>query len=290
MARKKTTKKSSKRDPERNLRNKRVAVSVSLLVGAAGIFVGASMGIGQLEQRAAAFVVDGDPQVQVEWPKTISGEIWMPINERDRINQLLNRSVKGTKALSQTPLIESGRALMSTGWIEGTPRVRWTSEGVISIQAAWREPAAAVRVGNREIIIDWSRRVLPLDYASGESNLFFFTNADARIPDVAQQWPGTDLQDGLELLLLLQDEHTIISEIAGFDLGSGAQSGTLRIVTTRDARIVWGAGPGRERPGEQPASVKVDRLKILFDGSGLVDQGVVLDIRGPDILLDPTID
>jgi hypothetical protein len=285
MTRKKTSKKkSTKRDPERIERNKKIALGTAISIGAAGVFVGGAFGVGELDRRAAEFVVPGHAQVIINWPTNSQGKGWMPINERERIALLLSRSVQGGKALSRAPLEEAGLALMRTGWIQGTPTVTWTSEGQISLESTWRVPVAVVREGSREYLIDQDPKVLPLDYAIGESNQFFFVNADAHLPEVGEQWLGTDLQDGLELLQILTQEG-LLEQIAGFDLGKDAESGTIRILTRNDGRIIWGAGPGRERPGEVPTSVKIERLNAVFNRTGLIDGGSeFIDIRGSDIL------
>lgn len=286
MARTKTKKKTTKRDPERAQRNKRIAIGSALVIGAGAIFVGGALGVGELDRKASVIIVPGSISVQVNWPTNPKGEIWMPVLEQAHIEQLLTHSVEGGSALSLAPLQEAGLALSRTGWVDQVPQVRWTSDGTIDVQAKWRTPAAAIRIGTREIIIDWNRRVLPLDYAIGESWQYYFINADARLPAVGEQWVGTDLQDGLALLQRLQREN-LLEQVDGIDLGKGADSGVLRIITKRDGKIVWGAGPGRERPGEQPAGVKVDRLKSLFSRTGLIDGGAELvEIHGADILFE----
>ena len=287
MTRKKTTrKKGIKGNPERALRNKRIAIAGAMFLGAGAVFAGAAMGVGELDRRAAAAIVPGSPAVEIDWPSDARGAIWLPIAERDRLTESVRRAVSGGHALSGQPLREAALALAGSGWVVGTPRASWTGDGRIVLDAQWRVPAAAVRVGKREIIIDWDRTVLPVDYALGQSNQYYFTNTDAPLPDIGQPWPGTDLEDGLRLLQLLQHEG-LLEQIAGFDLGNGPESGTIRIITKRDTTIIWGAGPGRERPGEQPSSVKVERLKALYNRAGLIDGGVpLIDIRGADIMVN----
>ncbi len=284
MARKKTTKKkSSKRDPERTHRNQRIALTSAVLLGGAAVFVGAAMGIGEINNKAAQIIAPDGLQVQINWPTNADGNIWLPLGERENIEQLILNAVQGGQPLSQEPLKEAGIALNKSGWIRQLPTVRWTSEGFIAIEADWRVPAGSVRVGTREIIIDWDRYVLPLDYAIGESNQRFFINTDARLPQVGQQWVGTDLKDGLELFATLSEEN-LLEQVAGFDLGKDEESGIIRIITNRQAQIIWGAGPGRERPGEVPTGVKIDRLRALYNKSGLIDGGTqFIDIRGSEI-------
>lgn len=285
MTRKKKTKSKAKSS---HPQTKRVVIASSIVLGAGAVFVGAAMGVGELDRRAARAITPDDPEVALVWPTGPDGTVWLPYPERERLSQAVSRAVKGGRALSQAPLREAGVALAQSGWVEGSPSARWTSDGRIVIAAKWRVPAAAVRVGQREVIIDWDRTVLPIDYAIDESNLCFFANADAALPDVGRQWSGADLQDGLALLRMLL-EADLLEHVAGFDLGSGAESGTIKIITKRGTSIVWGAGPGRERPGEVPASVKVERLRSLQNRTGLLDGGApFVDIRGSDIMINRT--
>lgn len=286
MARKTTKKKSNKRDPERDARNKRIAIVSAVLIGAAGVFIGGSMGIGKLDEQAASFVAPGDLPIVIHWPMTPAGESWMPIQEREQIQLLLNRAVDGGTALSVSPLKEAGLALAGTGWINGLPTVNWNSAGEIEVHADWRIPAAAVRVGNREVIIDWDRHVLPLDYGIGESLQFYFVNADANLPAIGKQWVGMDLHDGIELLRLLQSSN-LLEQVEGCDLGQGENSGIIEIITNSNSRIVWGAGPGKERPGEKSAGIKIDRLRALQDSTSRIDGRYnFVDISGADITVD----
>lgn len=286
MAKKNSKRKSTKRDPERTERNKRVAIVSSVIILGGVVFVGAGMGIGELDRAAARSIVEGNPEVVIRWDTLSDGSVWMPREEQGRLNLTVARAVQGGRALSSEPLKEAVLAMQGSGWVKGTPQAHWTSDGQIVIEASWRIPAAAVRVGNREVIIDWDRHVLPLDYAINESNQLFFINTDAPLPRVGEQWEGTDLQDGIALLRELR-ANNLLEQVAGFDLGRGAKSGTISILTTRGAEIVWGAGPGRERPAEKPTAVKIERLRVLYERAGLIDGGVShIDIRGTDIMID----
>lgn len=286
MPKKSSKKKKPTRDPERAQRNRRIAIGVSLIALTGGVFVAGAMGVSELDRAAAEAIVSGTPEVVIRWDTLPDGSVWMPLAEQEQLHLSIARAVQGGGGLSIEPLKEAVLTLQRSGWVEGVPEARWTHDGQIVVEAAWRKPAAAVRIGSREYIIDWNRHVLPLDYAIGQSNQWYFTNTDAPMPKVGQQWPGTDLQDGIALLRELR-RYDLLEQVAGFDLGRGADSGVISIITKRGTRIVWGAGPGRERPGEKPTSVKLDRLRTLHERAGLIDGGVpYIDIRGADIMVD----
>lgn len=283
---KKTIKRMNKRDPERSRRNKRIAIVTSLALFGGAVFVAGAMGVVQLDRAAAREIVPSSPEVVINWDTLSDGSIWMPRDEQQRLSLGVARAVRGGRALSSSPLKEAVLALQGSGWVQGIPQARWTSDGQIMIDASWRIPAAAVRIGNREFIIDWDRFVLPLDYALGVSNQIYFVNADAPLPKVGQQWEGTDLQDGIALLRDLR-AYNLLEQIAGLDLGRGGESGTITIITHRGTRIVFGAGPGRERPGEKPTTVKLNRMKALYEKTGLIDGSEpYIDIRGDDMMVN----
>jgi len=289
MAKKKTKRKTTtkKRDPELAERNKRIAIGASLAVLSGAVFVGGAMGVGELDRVAADAIVSGTPEISINWPTLSDGTVWLPQAEQNNLHTAMMRSIKGGKALSSEPLQEAVRTLQLSGWVDGTPVARWTSDGYIDIDAVWRVPCAVVRVGTREMLIDWNRRVLPLDYAIDQSNQRYFINVDAPLPTIGQQWVGTDIEDGIALLRELRSNQ-LLDQVDGFDLGIGGESGTITIITNRGTRVVWGAGPGRERPGEQPASVKIERLRQIYQRAGLLDAGAAyLDIRGDEIMYDP---
>lgn len=285
MAKKKTSKrKSTKRDPEIAERNKRLAIwgGTALLAGAT--FAVGAMGLDTIERVAAESVVRGTPEIQIAWPTLGDGTVWMPHTEQQNIYQSIARSIEGGRALSSEPLREAVLTLQASGWVDGVPEARWTSEGTIEVIARWRVPGAVVRVGQREVLIDWGRHVLPLDFAFGESNQPYFVNVSAPLPRTGQRWEGTDLSDGMGLLRMLREEG-LLEQVAGFDLGTGSTSGMITIITTRGSRVVWGAGPGRERPGEQVSSVKIDRLQDIHESTGQLDGWFdMVDIRGAQIM------
>ncbi len=283
MAKKK--RKSSKRNPEITERNKRIAIGAAIVIGGASAFVGTAMGVSELDERSAAVIASGDPVVEIVFPLNDAGESWMPIDEREWLNDAVKRAVIGTKALSVQPLELVGQQIIKSGWANGQPDVRWTADGRIVVTVDWRQPAAVVRVGPREIVIDWDAHVLRLEYPTGKSNQFYFVNASGSKPKVGRVWQGDDLRDGLALYRLLF-EYGLLGQVEGIDLGEGAENGTLSIRTNRGAKIVWGGGPGHTRPGEQPTSIKADRLKALLEKTGRIDGNVeLLDVRGDDITL-----
>lgn len=292
MAKKKSRAKSKKtiHDPERAARNRRTAIAVLLVVGGVASFVGASAGLDAINTRAVERLTPGDPVVAIAWPRDERGQVWLPMLERERLSALMLQAASGGRALSGEPLAEIGRALSATGWFEGTPTVRWTAEGHIHADGRFRAPAAAVRLGPREHLIDYQARVLPLDYPVGASNQIYLLNPSQPIAGVGSVWSGEDIKAALDLIVLLQREG-LLEQVAGIDLGQGRQSGSLSIITDRGARVIWGGGPQHLRPAEQPTSVKLARLRALLDRTGRIDASVdLVDLRPQQPLIERSRD
>lgn len=278
-------KKKKKKNPEITERNKKIALITALILGSAGLFVSAGMGIKTLDTRAAQLITNTDPAVQINWGQGTSDYIWMPIAERTRIKNKVTASLKDTKALSWHPLYKASKALAGTGWVNGEPAAQWNDDGSIVIDADWRVPAAAVRVGSRDYLIDFDANVLPLDYAHDQSNQFVIHNPALPNPGTGNTWNEPEIRDAL-LLLSELNKHSLLAQVVGIDLGSNRDHGILHIITDNNAQIVFGGGPGRSRPAEMPSEIKIERLVSLMNKTGRIDAGaILLDVRGPDIIM-----
>jgi hypothetical protein len=275
--------KKKKKDPEAAARNKRIAITTAVVLGAAGVFVSAGMGINAVDERAAHHITSTDPVIQINWGTDSSNHIWMPISERDRIERLVQSSVSSTKALSWQPLHNASKALASTGWVNAAPEARWTDDGTIIIEANWRIPAAVVRRGERDYLIDFEANVLPLDYPHDQSNQFVIHNPALPHPGTGNNWDEPEIRDALNLLVELQ-KHNLHHQVVGIDLGENREHGILQLLTDNSARVVFGGGPGRSRPAEMPTSLKIERLISVLNSTGRIDAGaMILDVRGAEL-------
>ncbi len=293
MARRaKTKKKPRKADPARSERNRRIAVGAAICAAGIATFVGSAIGLEAINQRAVGVLAPGEPgdraapTVNVDWPTDAGGQIWMPLTERERLSTIIANAARGGRALSPEPLALIGQSMGDTGWFDGVPTARWTHDGRIELTGQWRAPAAAVRIGPREHLIDFDATLLPLDYPSGQSNQIFLLNPSRQRAVPGLVWEGEGIRAALDLILLFQRE-SLLGQVAGIDLGEGPRAGVLAVISDRGARVVWGGGPDHLRPGEQPTSVKLNRLRTLLDRTGRIDGGVSkIDLRGQQILLE----
>jgi hypothetical protein len=276
---------------------KRVALGV-LAVGVVAVLGGAGVvGVRELDRRAEKILAERIVGVDVAWPALAGADVgttWMPPGEQTRLLAICRDAMAGGSPLGVEPLREIGRAMATTGWFRSTPRVERTGDGRLLVTGEWRRPAAVVRMGGgageRERLVAWDSVPLPLEYAAGESGVRYLLNPKvASVPPVGRAaehlaWPSDDVRQGLRLLSLLDDDPQVFAQVAGIDLNRG---GAMVIITDRNARIRWGAGPDVFKPGEERTEIKLERLRALFERSGRIDGGVrLIEIDGPQVLLE----
>lgn len=288
--------------PEGSTR-KIVLACVGLLL-AAGVVLGASLGIPALGRQAAVRIHERSDSIFIQ----LTPPGWMPQSTYDTIMDRAEAAYRAsagelgaTAALRPEPLRAVQEAMARTGWAASTPVVtrrrptRSDSDpegggrNDIVIDMDWRRPVAAVRSaafqaqarpGLRDTAIDANGTVLPL---SGPPESFPGLKVilnPSRMPrpadaaDVNPVWPGQDIRDALALLGVLGRED-FANQITGIDLAEHAQGRRLLIVTTTGGRVVWGAPPGGEGVyrGEVPDESKLANLRSLIQATGQLDGG-----------------
>lgn len=275
------------------------------LVLAAGVVIGAGLGIPALGRNAASRISNESRTVQV-W---LTPPRWnMPHDIFDGVmDRAVNayaqtsRELGSGEALSPEPLRAVQRTILASGWAADTPRVsrrRPTNvEGDqaaakrndVVIEMAWRRPVAVVRSsafqfgarpGLRDTAVDATADVLPM---SGPPESFPGLKVilnPSRLPkpadgtDTNPSWPGQDVRDAIALLQLLAPE-TFAPQVVGIDLAEHTEQRRLLIVTTTGGRVVWGMPPGGEGvySGEVPDESKLANLRSLVEATGHLDGG-----------------
>lgn len=273
----------------------RAAGALALL----GVFVGVGAGQGRLVERVGEVRADPLARPRFAWPATPGAQdTWMPADERERLEQIVLATV------SQDPFdgasLDSARqALAQTGWFRSLERVQRLPGGVIEIHGEFRQPAAVVRRGDRDLLVGLEGELLPLEYAAGRSwPLRFIRGADAGPPrraggaggayDFGAPWPVGDVQAAIALLSRLRRTGQW-ERVAGIDVGAFLRTGHLTIITDRAAEIVWGAPPGARAPGERSDADKLRAFEQLFSNPGWIGAGMSrVEIYLPVILIDET--
>lgn len=283
---------------------RRLALAGVGVVLAAGVVVGAGLGVPALGRMAADRIGDPGNSVQI-W---LTPPDWMPASTFDALMDRAvaaytesSRQIGTAEALSVEPLRAVQEAMATSGWAATTPRVtrrRPTApaddnatprRADVVIEMAWRRPVAVVRSGPfrsgsrqglRDTAIDANAAVLPM---SGPPETFPDLRVilnPSRTPqptgptDTNPAWPGQDVRDAIALLMLLFDQP-YASQVAGVDLAEHADGRRLLIVTTTGGRVVWGVPPGApgfER-GEVTDEKKLANLRSLVDATGQLDGG-----------------
>lgn len=293
-----------------------VLAGIGLLL-AAGVVIGAGVGIPALGRNAASRISTESRTVQV-W---LTPPGWMP---QETFESVMDRAVAAYaqtsrelgagEALSPEPLRAVQESILASGWAADTPRVSRRQptrvegdEGAakrndVVIEMAWRRPVAVVRSsafqigarpGLRDTAIDINADVLPM---SGPPESFPGLKVilnPSRLPkpidatDTNPAWPGQDVRDAIALLQLLAGEK-FAPQIVGVDLAEHAEQRRLLIVTTTGGRVVWGTPPGGEGVyrGEVPDASKLANLRELVNATGHLDGGQArVEIHWPGTVL-----
>lgn len=272
------------------------------LVLAAGVVIGAGVGIPALGRNAAELINTEPPYIWLKPPA------WMPQDIRDGVIDRAKaeydrayREVGTLTPLSSEPLRAVQEAMIATGWAADVPRVERrrpssvdddslsTKRNIVVIEMAWRRPVAVVRSGAfeygarpglRDTAVDATADVLPM---SGPPESFPGLKVilnPSRLPkpidgtDTNPAWPGQDVRDAIALLQLLAGEK-FAPQIVGIDLAEHTEQRRLLIVTTTGGRVVWGMPPSGEGvySGEVPDESKLANLRELVKATGQLDGG-----------------
>lgn len=271
---------------------------------------GVAYGLQRLEQTQAQALAA--LPLQVEWVNLgwVDSDAWRFIVE-DIQGELALRIASG---LQTRGLVEElAAAVAASPWVRTVRRVSLQSDGVIRIQAEFRQPIAVV-IGERSaypVARDGVRLALrgyqlsPAEAAG--TGYFLISGVREAPPPEGEAWQSAELANALELVRFLEDRYdwskppfaALRRQISAIDparhatLRSGAQipctARCLRIHTRDGGLIDWGLPPGAEEGIEAPATEKVDRLVAIAQNGLPADR--LLDLRGIDryewVLLAP---
>jgi len=248
-----------------------------------GSGVGAALGLAPLKQRVAE--LRADPLVvKFDWPAmradgasasetsvNDSPRTWLPLGERRRLVELVS-SAAALDPFDVESLDRARGALTATGWFHEPPRLRRATGGVLEVSGRWRRPGAVVRAGQWDYLVSQEGRLLSLRYKPGQAgplrvilNTFSGPPIDERGRlRFGSTWSGGDVEAALATLALLR-RSPAWDRIAAIDASAFLDEGSLTIVTQSGGRIVWGAPPGAEAPGEVGDQTKLDRVAQALD-------------------------
>jgi hypothetical protein len=279
MARKKTTKRSTKK--RKTTKRKRIgwlnripeipagpATTAFTWITLVGVLTAAwFFGVPRL--RAA--VIEQTPAVPtaIEFSEV---PVWVDTQLRAELEGTARLMLSGDP-FTQTDLAGVRSALGATGWFESVDQVRRVTIDRIRVQATFARPFAMVRDRGRDYLVDPMGRLLPRSYTPGKNGaeLIPIINAHFHRPEKpGRHWEGADVNAALRILRLL-DGRPWFAQIEHVDLRHGAEG--VLLVTDIGARIHWGSPPGEEEVLEPTARRKLAFLDKAYEDSRRVDLG-----------------
>lgn len=254
---------------------------------------GLAFGYASLREQVGG--LRADPlRVTIIWPASAGGT-WMPIEEQDRLGAIARANLTADP-FDFASLDSTSAAFASTGWFSRTPTVRRKPGGEIEISGAWRTPTAVVRHGGADHLVASDGALLPMRYAVGSAAgmpviVEPYTGPPTRQgenPGLGLVWVGGDVPAALALIGLLRDSPAWAS-IEAVDVSRYVSENVLVLRMSWGGRIVWGAPPGADAPGEKDDTVKLSRLEQIVRDPTLArpDKGAV-EIHTHFVLIDET--
>jgi hypothetical protein len=274
-------------DPSRVMHTVTSLVTTAIVVTVLATMV---VGRGPLLAQAAGLRA-GRLSVAFDWPplsgkatsRAAAGEpaTWMNAEQRRELEALALRLLGGDPFDSGS-LTRTRDALAATGWFAEGPWLKRYESGLVVITGTWRAPAAAVRVGEIDLLVGAGGELLPIEYPKGRSGLKVIVGAGPAPAGFGERWPGGRVQAGLSLLAFLRPMPGF-EQVEAVDVGEVDDLRRLSLLTSTGGRVLWGASPADFHPGQAAAGVKRDRLAAVHRQFGQLDAGrMFIDLRPDD--------
>lgn len=274
-------------------------VALAILLG-----VGIVLGVGALHTRAQHWIKTGQDTIHIGWPSSQTPGAalhpappnaetlgtWMPQPVRDDLVETLRAALGQDRSPFQHDnLRRAAAALERTGWLEAEATARRRTGDIIELTGTWRVPAAVVRLGDTDYMVDWNARRLPLNYYPADlrdpanfktdlanQSLRRIIGAPGPLPrtpdgtpDFHTQWPGEPVHAALALLQQIRAEP-YYTQVAAIDVSQfRSRSGMLIILTDRGTTIEWGHRPDTYRDEPVSPEEKLLRLRRLYTQPGI---------------------
>lgn len=275
----------------------RVLSSITSVLLLAAILVGIVVGRSAMLAEASA-LKHAPVRVTIEWPLLAptttnpqpnrvgimqTGLSKAPATWLDTGSQalLLRLAYDSLAGLAQHPfdsafIEQTQRAMMESGWFARPCQVLRLPDGHVVIRGDWREPAAAVRLGDHDYLVSTKGERLPPEYPPEGSGLKVLIGPELQAPKVGELWLGGDVQAGLALLECLRNtpanqRRDVLDQVRAIDISEFSTKKRLIIVTDTGSRILWGGEPGTFVPGQAPDAIKLQRLARMIHEHGRID-------------------
>ena len=270
---------------------------VGLWLVGVGTVVGIGWGAGVVHRRAQTMRAQAPITVHIQWPTLDGGApahnpaqnqqrsaaqagqpvsheptTWIAPAFQEQIAARIRTALAG-QVLDARVLARLGETLAASGWFDGKPHIERTADDQVTIAGTWRRPACVLRSGEKDFVIDWQGRPLPIEYQARTSGLPALLGVaseplttDSGAVRVDVPWPGEDVRVGLGLLGPLLSEP-FAGQVAAVDVHRYFTEGQISIFTDRGNEIVWGGRYGEYIPGEASSDEKLARLRRMYNNT-----------------------
>ncbi len=213
---------------------------------------------------------------------------WMNPILLDQLRRTVANQV-GHDPLDNDSLQRAALVLAANPWIEWVSRVQRTHTGVVRVFAQYRQPVAVVQGRDGYHLVNDQGVRLPGLYLSHQLNqlaLPLIVGTSQAPRREGEVWPGDDLQAGLSLVLLLQDQP-YWGQVGQIDVSHRDARGRQRLTMHTGGGIVrWGFPPGQEHAIEPPALTKKRWLAEVYQQRGSIDAGgKIVEVFGPAVFV-----
>lgn len=271
--------------PESSRRRWTERVSTGLFVAA--ILIGVGWVIPTLEARARDLdeprlarergASAGGPEIA--WSDDVS---WLPETERTRVEVAIASELVGVGPFDREALSHAAAAGDRSGWFTAAVHLRRTGLAEVLVETPLRRPAAAVRSGDRDLLVDADGVLLPMTWpiAHTPEELVVLTGIRDEPPSAPGKiWQSGALVEGLATLAEIRG-RAWSREVASIDLEQVPGGGPVTLLTRGHGRVIWGTR-GEGRVGEVPVGTRLAYLDRLHATSGSIEppNGRLWDVR-----------
>lgn len=262
------------------------AIGLSWLAAIGGLGCAWALGVPALEAFAATKHRVDPAEVTICFADPPA---WMNGDLADTLMRTAQANIGGDP-LIRDDLVAVRENLLRTGWFESIEQVRRVDKDVVEIRAAFVQPYTIIRDSDGSHLVDYQGRLLPKSYDRGAKTQFHFiaiTGAHFERPQRAgQQWEGTDVTAGLQLLQLI-DARRWREQVLEIDVSGYLHDKPIKLRTTSGCTIIWGGASGEEPALEVLADRKIQRLDYLYERCGRIDAGQTgeLDITAEKLVV-----
>jgi hypothetical protein len=264
---------------------RRAAVAALWVAGLAGIAAGWMFGVPELEAHVSArhATAEGGP-IQVRFR---AQPAWMFPELQTQLSLTAATQI-GRNVMDRNDLAAAREALLATGWFTQVRQVRRIGPTLIEVQATFLEPYALIRDREGDHLVDREARLIPFSYPAGTPprTIVIIGARFDRPARAGQVWEGADVEAAMQLCRLI-DAQPWREQVAGIDVTDALKRESIRLLTDRGTRIIWGRPPGEERSAEPPAGQKLSYLRHHFDQHGHIDRGAAseVDVSGDVVVV-----